>query len=312
MILSVAYHSEAALRTLAADLSRQSLAPSRWLVVDNSPRSAPLGPAVLTGGDAVLAGLPLEVLSGREGDGFGEGCNRGFAHLERQGWSGWVWLLNPDIRLPRGDELERLAAALLSLPPRGVVGTAVRDPRGQLEGSGGWLDPGLDFRRRRLTESHATGGGAALAVDWLSGCSLALRPTAHTPPARFDPAFPLYYEDMDLCLRLARDGAPILWLPTPAVGHGRGAGSVTPGTRRLRLSTLSYVRFLRRHRPGWVLRLRGLRLLLNALLRLPLQPQRGLAALQGLAQAVGSWPATAVAPPPEPEPGIDRDGAEPA
>lgn len=300
MVLSVAYHSEAALRCLAGDLCRQSLAPIRWLVVDNSPDSAPLHPAMLTGGGAGLAALPVEVLAGREGEGFGEGCNRGFVQLERQGWSGWVWLLNPDIRLTRGDELERLAAALLSLPQRAVVGTAVRDPRGQLEGSGGWLDPGLRFRRRRLTEEHAAGAPAVLAVDWLSGCSLALRPTAHTPPARFDPAFPLYYEDMDLCLRLASDDAPILWLPAPAVNHGRGAGSVTPGTRRLRLSTVSYLRFLRRHRPGWVLRMRGLRLLLNAVLRLPLQPRRALAVLRGLVQAAGPWPA------------IDRDGAEPA
>ena len=108
-----------------------------------------------------------------------------------------------------------------------------------------------------------------MQLDWLSGCSLVIRPSAHIPSARFDPAFPLYYEDMDLCLRLSATGAPVLWWPALAVTHQRGAGSHTPSERRQRLSTLSYLRFLRRHRPGWVLALRSLRLLVMTLLRLP-------------------------------------------
>ena len=66
---------------------------------------------------------------------------------------------------------------------------------------------------------------------------------AHQPPARFDPCFPLYYEDMDLCLRLAQQGAPVLWLPQPVIGHQRGEGSLTPSSRRLELSTTSYCVF---------------------------------------------------------------------
>jgi GT2 family glycosyltransferase len=116
-------------------------------------------------------------------------------------------------------------------------------------------------------------------VDWLSGCSLVLQPEAHQPPARFDPAFPLYYEDLDLCLRLGAQGAAVLWLPQLSIGHQRGAGSHTPSPRRLRLSTISYLQFLRRHCPPWVQALRTARLLAMALLRLPFQPQRSLAVL---------------------------------
>ncbi|WP_255008547.1 glycosyltransferase family 2 protein [Cyanobium sp. ATX 6F1] len=288
MLLSVAYRSQAALEALAADLAHQSLPPALWLVVDNAPESAPLQADELQVGDV----FRLDVLRAKEGEGFGAGCNRGFDHLAKLGWRGWVWLLNPDTALPRGDELATLASALATLPAQAVAGTAVREANGALEPSGGWMDPGLDFRRRKLTESSliealASGGSARyLSVDWLSGCSLALRPQAHTPPARFDPAFPLYYEDMDLCLRLAGQGAPVLWLPDPAVIHQRGEGSHTPSERRLRLSTVSYLRFLRRHRPRWVLGLRLARLWLKALLRLPLQPRQSAAVFAATAEAL--------------------------
>lgn len=277
VIVTVAYHSQAPLEQLAADLARQQWQPERWLLVNNAPLSAPLQSQALA---LALAGgsLGLQLLEGEEGAGFGDGCNRAFAALAAEGFNGWVWLLNPDTSLRRGDECARLIAQLASLDRRSVVGTAVQASSGELEASGGWFDPGLRFRRRRVGSQLAQRQGP-LAVDWLSGCSLVLQPEAHQPPARFDPAFPLYYEDLDLCLRLGAQGAAVLWLPQLSIGHQRGAGSHTPSPRRLRLSTISYLQFLRRHCPAWVQALRTARLLAMALLRLPFQPQRSLAVL---------------------------------
>lgn len=279
----MAYHSQAPLERLAADLARQSRRPHRWLVVDNAPLSAPLqrtGP---------LAEAGLERISGGEGEGFGEGCNRGFALLAAEGWRGWVWLLNPDIHLGDSDLIERLEALLAALPPQALLGTAVLEEGGGLEASGGWIDPGLAFRRRRIGPRHqAEATASPLRLDWLSGCSLTLQPTAHTPAARFDPALPLYYEDVDLCLRLAAAGAPCLWSASVAVCHRRGGGSGGDPKRRLELTTLSYWRFLQRHRPAWQRLLRGLRLLATGLARLPLNPGRSLAVLRGLGRAIAT------------------------
>jgi N-acetylglucosaminyl-diphospho-decaprenol L-rhamnosyltransferase len=285
VVLTVAYRSGAALPGLARDLARQSERPRLWLLIDNSPCGDPLDAAPLQ----QAADLPIALLRGEEGDGFGVGCNRGLEHLAATGWPGWVWLLNPDTSLPDPHTLAALRQRLAALPATALVGTAVDDGAGGLEPSGGWFSPGLAFRRHRLGPADAAGATAAsapLAVDWLSGCSLALRPAAHEPPARFDPAFPLYYEDMDLCLRLGRAGAPVLWLAQPRIEHRRGSGSEAPGPRRLRLSSVSYLRFLRRHCSPWAAMLRHLRLLLLTLLRLPLRPQRSLAVLAAVAESL--------------------------
>jgi GT2 family glycosyltransferase len=280
-VVTVAYGSAAVLPTLARDLAAQSSPPEVWLVVDNSPESAPLQADLLT---TAAPGLTIRPIRGGEGDGFAAGCNRALDLLARERWDGWVWLLNPDTGLPQGDELASLGVQLEQLPARALVGTAVSDGCGGYESSGGWFSAGLSFRGRRLDPRAALLGEPAgpLALDWLSGCSLALRPSAQPNGVRFDERFPLYYEDMDLCLRLARLGAPVLWLRQPVIVHRKGTGSVAPGPRRLQLSTLSYLRFLRRHSPGWVMALRSLRLLLLTLVRLPLRPQRSLAALQAM------------------------------
>jgi GT2 family glycosyltransferase len=168
---------------------------------------------------------------------------------------------------------------------RTVLGTAVLGADGMLEASGGWIDPGLQFRRRRVGEQlikNKAIEAVAVEVDWLSGCSLALKPEAHRPAARFDDDFLLYYEDIDLCLRLKALGASVLWWHQLTIDHQKGSGSQVTSSRRLKLSTISYLRFIQRYCPKWVQLLRVARLTINALLRMPLQPKRSVAVLSSL------------------------------
>lgn len=277
VVVSVAYHSQSSLASLACDLGRHQGGLARWIVVDQAPWSAPLDPEPLR---RHLGSLPLLVLKGEQDDGFGAGCNRALDYLQQTGFGGWIWLLNPDTSLPQGDEARQLLEALADFPATALVGTAVQDATGEIEPSAGWFDQGLNFRRRKVSPADSL-RKEPLRLDWLSGCSLVLQPTAHQPPARFDPCFPLYYEDMDLCLRLAEQGAPVLWLPQVVISHQKGEGSVTPTGRRIELSTISYLRFLRRHCAPWVRQLRQLRLLMLALLR----PRRASAIWRGFKRA---------------------------
>jgi len=262
------------------DLAEQSNAPCRWIVVDNAPTSSPiqLTPPLLRAG--------AERLEGREGAGFGAGCNQGFELLKANGWQGWIWLLNPDTRLENGNFIQRLGILLATLPERSVLGTAVETDQGNLEASGGWIKQGLSFRGKRLSEEDRKRAiSNPLAVDWLSGCNLAIKPSEHKPAARFDPMLPLYYEDMDLCLRLKKTGAPILWTSALSIQHARGSGSGGSSNRRVRLSTTSYWRFLQRHTPLWVRAIRGVRLVLMGILRFPIQPSLSRARFQGWREA---------------------------
>lgn len=279
-LVTVAYHSQQALESLAMDLARQEQCQFVWLLVDNAPLSAPLKPEQLA-----CRGVEIQIINGQEGEGFGRGCNRAFDHLAAAGFNGWVWLLNPDTQLRRGDECARMIQKLKSCDQRTVLGTAVSGADGELEASGGWIDPGLQFRRRRVGEQLIKNKeieAAVVEVDWLSGCSLALKPEAHRPAARFDDDFLLYYEDIDLCLRLKAMGASVLWWHQLIIGHQKGAGSQVTSSRRLKLSTISYLRFINRYCPKWVQLLRVARLVINSLLRMPLQPKRSAAVLWSL------------------------------
>ena len=278
VVLTIAYHSNKSLQALARDLFDQTKQPKKWIIVNNSPESA---------GSINLKGpFPISVIKGVEGAGFGEGCNRGFEELISQGWPGWVWLLNPDIRIKEKETIQLITASIETLPLTSIVGTAVLDSNGGLEKSAGWIDEGLDFRRRRVNNDLIKLNQKTLVpLDWISGCSMLLNLSSHKRQARFDPSFPLYYEDIDFCLRASSHGSSVIWIPFISVIHKKGEGSETSVARRIRLSSCSYIRFLQRYRPGLVLFLRTIRIIVNALFKLPFAPKLSIAAMQGCFEA---------------------------
>ncbi len=275
VILTIAYDSQDSLDLMAKQLNDQICQPKKWLIVNNSPRSV--------GSIKLDVKCNLSILNGIEGEGFAQGCNRGLNQLQNEGWDGWVWLLNPDIFFLDRETLVNLQKQIISLPSNALVGTAVIDKNGQMEPSAGWVDYGLSFRSRCVNASF--GKAIPIQVDWLSGCNLFFKPKAHAFEPRFDESFPLYYEDMDFCLRLGAKNIPSLWLANIVIGHDRGLGSKTSLSRRLRLSSCSYIRFLQRHLPVWVLYLRSMILVFKAILRLPIDFQTSCAVIQGWFEA---------------------------
>lgn len=84
-------------------------------------------------------------------------------------------------------------------------------------------------------------------VDLLSGCFMACRTSALQAVGGFDPRYFLYFEDFDLCRRLAAHGE-IRELPTMRIRH-YGGRTARQGLRRSLHFTLSGVRFFSRY--GW-------------------------------------------------------------
>lgn len=73
----------------------------------------------------------------------------------------------------------------------------------------------------------------AAAVDWVPGAFSIIRPAALEKAGLFDPVFFLYYEEVDLCLRIKKAGYSIWYWPDIAVVHIGGESS-------RKLKTLDY------------------------------------------------------------------------
>jgi GT2 family glycosyltransferase len=63
------------------------------------------------------------------------------------------------------------------------------------------------------------------AVDWVPGAFSIIRPSALRQAGFFDPAFFLYYEEVDLCRRLKQAGYSVWYWPDVVITHVGGESS---------------------------------------------------------------------------------------
>ena len=77
------------------------------------------------------------------------------------------------------------------------------------------------FMRRTLERyfymDHAP--GESFACQWLSGCFLMLRNKAVEKVGLFDESFGKYFEDVDMCLRMARGGWQVMYHGATSAYH---------------------------------------------------------------------------------------------
>ncbi len=200
--------------------------------------------------------------------GYGPAANAGLADRRQ----GWALVANPDIRFEPGavDELLDVAARW---PRAATVGPAIRTPDGQLYPSArdlpslstgvghallGWAWPSnpwtARYRRERDAPRERTAG-------WLSGSCLLVDLAAFHSVGGFDPAYFMYFEDVDLAERLGRRGWLHVYAPSAVVTHEGGHATAREPRRMLRVHHSSAYRYLsaqyplRRHAPlRWAVR----------------------------------------------------------
>jgi GT2 family glycosyltransferase len=170
-----------------------------------------------------------------ENPGFGAGVNRAARHASGR----YLLVLNPDTLVEKGT-VERLAGWLESHPRVAVVGPQVRTMDGRVEASarafpgwstvlGGrstwlsrvWPDNPLTTRNL-LSGRHARD---PIDVDWVSGACMMVRRGAFDEVEGFDERFFLYWEDADLCRRLADAGWTVTYHPGCRAAHAGGRSS---------------------------------------------------------------------------------------
>jgi GT2 family glycosyltransferase len=154
--------------------------------------------------------------------GFGSSCNIGAAAVETQ----YTVFVNPDAEV--GPDAMRAMLAVLDANPRiGIVGpaTTVGDAKThRLQHTGPRPIPIHVLQQHtrllgRVPEQHAiVPGSPAFRTGWVCGAVLMIRTSLLRQLGGFDPAFFLYWEEMDLCKR-AEDAGFEVWAVGAAVAH---------------------------------------------------------------------------------------------
>lgn len=180
----------------------------------------------------------------RVNHGFGRGNNIVLAELASQpGPPAYVFLLNPDAILEQG-ALSRLATLLDTRTDVAGVGAGISKPDGQpvtaafrfpsllgeFEAAAAFGPISRLLARHRIPLPPDSPEGP---VDWVSGAAVLFRLDALRDVGFFDPAFFLYFEEVDLMRRLRAKGRAIWYLPSARVRHVEGASTgVTSGMTR--------------------------------------------------------------------------------
>jgi hypothetical protein len=171
----------------------------------------------------------------------------------------FVLFLNTDTVVPAGAPAG-LLAEIRSRPEAGAVGPALVREDGSFQVSFGKKMSFFSELRQKLVlnayrRNALRRSRKPRAVGWLSGACLLARRSALDAINLFDEGFFLYFEDIDLCRRLAvRDGR-LLFEPRAEVLHVGGA-TTSGQARRSRLEyRRSQLYFYSRHAPGFSLRL---------------------------------------------------------
>jgi GT2 family glycosyltransferase len=166
-----------------------------------------------------------EVLSFPVNLGFGGACNRGAA----AGTGEFVVFLNDDTEVRPG-WLAQLVATARDRLDAGAVGSANFDADGTLQQAGailwhnGWT---TTVGRRQLDRLGCRPDRIRLRkVDYCGASSLLVRRSTWDAVGGFDEEFyPAYFEDLDLCLRIAERGQSVLCQPLSCVVHYPGSSS---------------------------------------------------------------------------------------
>jgi len=229
----------AATRRCLASLAAQLPTPPHVLVVDNGSTDGSAEALAAELGPERFLGLPTNL-------GFAGGMNRGLAASATE----WVLLLNNDAELAP-DALARLEAALAA--DHGAAAAAPTIYHGEPpDRHARWYAGGRLGRWSAVTHhGDAPATGAPRAVSFLSGCALLARRAALLPGLAED--YFLYFEDAELCDRLAQAGWRLLWVPEAEAWH---AGGASTGSQAHKAPALDYydvrngLAFIRRRRRG--------------------------------------------------------------
>jgi len=230
----VTHNSAAELRNQTA--SRATLESfDRVLVVDNASTDDTR---------EVAANAGLEVVSLKTNRGLAAAANAGVDRVSGPTFA----LLNPDVRATSAGDIRRLEEELAE-DGIGAVAPALLLPDGTLQDSARWVPTPLDLVVRRISHKDRGAVRATKPVDveWATAACLVVRRSAFDRIGGFDERYFLYFEDVDLCVRLRAAGFRVRYDPTVRFHHDyRAASRANVRTPETRHHIRSALRFFQR------------------------------------------------------------------
>ncbi|NML15083.1 glycosyltransferase family 2 protein [Azohydromonas caseinilytica] len=224
--------------------------PAEWeaIVVDNGSTDDSM---------QKICGLPCVVTVLNGGNfGFGRACNIGAQHARGR----HLLFLNPDCEVHPGS-IERCLAELQK-PGIGACGIALTDESGHISRTCHRFPSLLSFSSRIFGLKFLLRGrshGPMLDwdhshdadVDHIIGAFYMVRHDTFKKLEGFDERFFVYLEDLDLSLRVKKNGGRIRFLASPPSFHVGGGVSRQIKALRLFYSTRSRILYAYKHFPRW-------------------------------------------------------------
>lgn len=236
--ISIVSHRQAELvHLLLRDLSMHGKTTIEVLLTVNVPESLPFDPARFE--------FPVQITDNVEVRGFGANHNAAFQLCKGKHFC----VMNPDIRL-ESDPFPALFACLED-PQAGIVAPMIRNPAGAIEDSARRFPTPWTILKKALRSSPAVeypiGRSEPVYPDWVAGMFMLIPSRLYAEIGGFDERYFLYYEDVDLCARLASRDRRVVLCPGAIAVHDARRQSRS-SLRYLRWHFLSMLRFFLTHR----------------------------------------------------------------
>lgn len=192
--------------------------------------------------------------------------NIGFARAVNQGF--WrakgeiILVLNPDVKI-NPTSVEKAINFLENNPEVGILLPKLLNVDGTLQYSCRrfYTFPVLIFRRSplkklkpisQMIDKHLmkdSNHDKAMEVDWGLGACMFIRRSALNGDKIFDERFFLYFEDVDLCLRMKKKGFKVIYFPEAVMVHAHMRQSARGFLNRAKWEHLmSLLKFIIKHK----------------------------------------------------------------
>jgi GT2 family glycosyltransferase len=218
-VVTVNYHDEDAIVRMIESLRSTDIV-KKLIIVDHS-ESDKLNP--------ISAGFPMSIIR-QQNRGYGAGLNRGLRQIPDR--DALVMLCNPDTAILNWGKVIDALDYMAQNPRVGCIIPSLLSKDGQSQpavrrfySSSMLLAVRIPFIQRWFPEvlkKHyyfEEKKENPSEVDWGSGSAMFVRNSLFPYPISFDERFFLYFEDVDLCVQMWRNGFSVVYYPLLKVCH---------------------------------------------------------------------------------------------